>query len=234
MKNLLIILFLGAGLSACSFGVYKNISANNISVINTNQKNAIDSIVEPYKVEIDGEMNQIIGTAHVDFIKNRPNGNLNNLITDILLSAKKEFGLTNEPVICIQNFGGLRTSINKGKVTIGDIFKVLPFDNFVYAVKLPHSAEQEVIEWIKQSGGHPIAGCKVFSDKIVFNNQKEINDDFWVITSDYLYNGGDHALFFNKKIAVKESGILLRDVVIKYIKANPNLLDDSKERIKLN
>lgn len=233
MKNLLLILTLGAGLSACSFGVYKQINAQQLAVTNTERKeNSIDSLIQPYKVELDKEMNQIIGKAFVDFTKTRPNGNLNNLIADILLSTKKELGIINEQVICLQNFGGLRSTINKGEVTLSDVYKVLPFDNYVVAVKLPASIIPAFIAWMKSSNGHPIAGCKLVKDQLIMNNQKIVEGDFWIITSDYLVNGGDNAVFLAEYLEKKESTLLLRDVVINYIKANPNLLDDNKERIK--
>jgi 2',3'-cyclic-nucleotide 2'-phosphodiesterase (5'-nucleotidase family) len=233
MKNLLIILLFGAGLSACSFSVYKKVHSKQIPVLSTNtNQNTIDSLILPYKEGLDTEMNQIIGKAYVDFTKNRPNGNLNNLIADILLSTKKELGILNEQVICLQNFGGLRSTINKGNVSLGDIYKVLPFDNYIVGVKLPSNSIPKFISWMKSSNGHPIAGCKLVKDQLIMNNQKIVEGDFWIITSDYLVNGGDNAVFLSEHLEKKESTLLLRDVVINYIKANPNLLDDNKERIK--
>jgi 2',3'-cyclic-nucleotide 2'-phosphodiesterase (5'-nucleotidase family) len=234
--SFLVLIFIGAGFSACSFGIYKKISFKTIPIQNNKNLtlNSVDSIVNPYKISIDKEMNQVIAKAAVDFVKNKPNGNLNNLIADIILSTKKDFQIQTENVICLQNIGGLRAPINKGDVTLGDIFKVLPFDNFVVAVKLPPTSIPKIIAWITASNGHPVAGCKITKDQIIMNNLKILDTDFWVITSDYLLNGGDNASFFSDKLELKESGILLRDVVINYLKINPLLLDDNKERIKLN
>ncbi|MBI2257710.1 MAG: 5'-nucleotidase C-terminal domain-containing protein [Flavobacteriia bacterium] len=234
MRKLFIFILIGAGLSACSFGFYKKTHFALYEIENNNNqtKGLLDSIIYPYKTTIDKEMDIVIGNAKVDFVKNRPNGNLNNLIADIIFSTKKHFQLTNENVICVQNFGGIRSSINKGDITIGTIYSVLPFENFVFAVKLPKESISDLIQWYKKSNGHPIAGAKIVGDELIMNNRKVLEDDFWVITNDYLFFGGDNALFFNKKFEVRESTLLLREVVIDYIKNNPVLLDDNKERLK--
>ena len=55
--------------------------------------------------------------------------NLGDLIADIIRSASGADA-------AIINGGGIRASINKGEIKVKDVYTVLPFDNYMVAVKL--------------------------------------------------------------------------------------------------
>ena len=55
---------------------------------------------------------------------------------------------------------------------------------------------------------------------------------FWVITSNYLFNGGDTMNFFKDAVETVETKILIRDVLIQEAKFQEILLNDSKSRIE--
>ncbi len=230
---------MGAGFTACSFGLHKTISGNVIAVKDSEKStNAIDSIVSPYKIELDKEMNEIIGLAEVDFIPARPNSNLGNLLADVMLERGKNTLITTfnsiekTNVVCILNFGGMRSTLNKGNLSLGDVFKVLPFDNQLVLVKMKASSMTQIQAWLKESNGHPIAGFKVDSSAILTTDDKSFPyEDFWIITSDYLLNGGDKAAFFNQKIDVQYPKLLLRDVFIDYLKKEKVLKNNLELRI---
>jgi 2',3'-cyclic-nucleotide 2'-phosphodiesterase (5'-nucleotidase family) len=239
--RLLILIFIGAGLTACSFALNKKISSEKIVVITTeNNNNSIDSIVKPYKSELQEEMSQKIAFAEVDFINERYNGNLGSLVADIFLEKGKELeGLKNtkSEIICVINFGGLRASINKGNVLLSDVYKLLPFDNYLVAVKMKKSALNDLKTWLIKSGGHPIAGLTI-DKNLFFNSKKEeisVSDDagvIWIITNDYLLNGGDNASFFRTNLEVIQTNFLLRDVFLEKIK-DKNLKDIQEKRVIL-
>ena len=44
----------------------------------------------------------------------------------------------------------------------------------------------------------------------------DINKDYWVVTSDYLANGGDSYTFFKNPKEKKVMNVLLRNVIINY------------------
>ena len=58
------------------------------------------------------------------------------------------------------------------------------------------------------------------------------NKYFYVITSDYLLNGGDRMTFFEKKIKVIDPNILLRDALIEEAFKQKKLLKSIDLRIK--
>lgn len=192
----------------------------------------IDSIVGPYKESLDAEMNEVIAVAMDDFIPERPSGTLNNWSADVVLHSQISKARLEAPTICILNTGGLRTSINKGKVTIGDIFKVMPFDNEVVWVKMPVSSIPEIEEYMKLRNGEPIAGAKIIDGKLIINGLSKGKDHFWIITSDYLMNGGDNMTFFEKSLERSYTGKLLRDVMIDQAREQKELIPVVENRMQ--
>lgn len=233
MKKIILLFILGASLMACSFGNKKFISVQEINMNQEKSYNVIDSIVAPYKEELAAEMNVVLAQAKVDFINKRPSGNLGNLLADIFLSAYQNSDSL--PQICVINFGGLRTSLNKGEITVGDIYKVMPFDNQIYRVKMPAASIVDIVSYLKNSGGEPIAGFKIVRDQIYDEqgNPWNLLSDFYVVTSDYLFMGGDKMDFFKNNISFIQTGDLMRDVLLTKIAERKVLNDNNQERIIL-
>ena len=94
--------------------------------------------------------------------------NLGNIITDGMLEKAKE--VDSEVAIAFQNGGGIRTSIDKGEVTYGEVISVLPFGNSLAIMELTgaelfETFEHSVKEYPKESGGFlHVAGMQVIFD----------------------------------------------------------------------
>ena len=232
LVHLLFILTVGAGLLACSSASYISAESNSMMVVNDGgEKNRIDSIISPYRVEIEQEMNALIGYAPVDFVKDRPNSILNNWAADALLNHFR-LQYSTLPVVSILNVGGLRSTFNTGNITLGDVFKMMPFDNEVVAVQMPRESLKDIATYLQASGGEPIAGMHLIDGELNINEDLA-SDSFIVLTSDYLFNGGDKMNFFQQAIEVTYLKVLLRDVFVDAVKSQQNLHIDESERIKL-
>ncbi len=232
MKKYLFLVCIGAGLTACSFHSYTHFEAKSIQIKSEEKTvNRIDSIISPYRVELEKEMNQVIAFAPEALINERPSGRLGNWVCDNLLNQYKDtFQI--HPLFCLLNFGGLRSPINAGNVTIGDIFKVMPFDNQVVLVKMPSNSMDEIITFLRKTTGEPIGGFQLIEGNVFVNGKQWIPTDFWILTSDYLMNGGDKMDFFNQKIEVIQTGNLLRDQLLIAAKKQETIQIEKSERIK--
>lgn len=235
MNFKLLLFFIGAGLTACSSVSHTYFESSKVRVEKPSIENAkIDSIVSPYKKELALEMNQVICFAANDFINERPSGNLGNLIADIVLKHAQMKLPKDGEIIALLNFGGLRNPINKGEVTLGDLYKLMPFDNQLVYVKMPAESIFEIQAYLKKSGGEPIAGIRFVGDTILDGSgQPWKRNDFWVVTSDYLFNGGDKMYFFQQHKTQIEEGELLRDVLISAFKSMKTLPSSKEQRIQL-
>ena len=233
MMKYIFIFLCGAGLLACSS--VNVISADSETTAVTDEyavSSKIDSMVQPYKEELNSEMNEVIARAEKDFVSGRPNGSLNNWVTDLVLASQTRNVRLSVPVMVLLNFGGLRNSINQGDVTIGDIFKVMPFDNEIVWAELPMSALKDIEDYLKRSGGEPIAGATFENGSLKLNSENNGASTFLVITSDYLLNGGDKMDFFEKRVSDNTPGVLLRDAMISEAKSQGTLLWNDDQRIK--
>lgn len=227
-----ILLFIGAGLSACSFGLQKTVHTSLITVdkrVEAHIENSLDTLIAPFKEKLALEMNEKIAVAEVDFINERMNGNLGNLVSSVLL--KEAHQIQNDSLICVLNFGGLRSTLNKGDILLGDVYKLLPFDNYLVLILLKKEATEGLKKWILSTGGQPIAGFYIEDGELLDQNKQKWKErDCWIVTSDYLLNGGDHADFFKENLQVIQTDLLLRDVFLKGIK-NQSIPDYREERI---
>ena len=232
MIKLLSIFFIGAGLLACS-------SVNTLSVNSKTEKlndafqanSHIDSLIQPYKDSLSIEMNVVIAEASTDFIVERPGSNLGNWVADAIFVNQTRTVRLSDPVLVLLNTGGLRASLNKGPITIGDIFKLMPFDNELVWVKLPMSVLPEIQAYLIKSGGEPLANAQMDKGILKLNGGKEDATYFWVITSDYLKNGGDKMTFFSKAEDVMLTGKVIRNCLIDEAKLQGILIEDTVKRI---
>lgn len=94
--------------------------------------------------------------------------NLGNIITDGMLEKAKQ--IDSDVVIAFQNGGGIRTSINKGSISYGDVLTVLPFGNPLAIIEvtgeeLKSTMEHSLKNFPAENGGFlHIAGMKVVFD----------------------------------------------------------------------
>ena len=231
LKNFIYIC-MGAGLLACSSVTNIHTSAERVEVNSAyDHENKIDSIVQPYKEDLEKEMLEVIARSDHDFTKGRPNGVLNNWATDALLDNQLRTSKGQRQVMSLLNVGGLRNPISKGDVTVGDIFKLMPFDNTVVWVEMPIEVLPEIEAYLKERGGEPVGMVKIENGKIRFLNPISESKTFWIITSDYLMNGGDNMTFFEKKISFENDGVLLRDIFLEEVKMQKVLRYNDEERI---
>lgn len=139
-------------------GVLQEWNSRLISVDEKNSKG--EYVIQPdtealailnakYKPGVDQLKQTEVGTTEVKLNGVRADvrtkeTNLGNLIADGMLDAAQAAG-TNA-VIALQNGGGIRDSIGAGKVTMGDVMTVLPFNNDLVTITLTGSEIKEAME----------------------------------------------------------------------------------------
>ncbi len=249
MKTIKVFLFivLLAFVTACEHGEYhKQNNATNgeyITVI-LDSTQVINpeyaELIKPYRQKMDSAMNQEVAYSNKEYFKKKPNGLLNNLVTDILLEELKKTSDINID-FCLLNYGGLRRPLPAGKIIKSDIFQLMPFENEAVLVKLKPVAMHDLFRYIFLSGGQPVSDIEMhFEDSII---QKALISgqawdslrSYWVLTSDYTANGGDKMSFFAQRDTMILTSILIRDAIFKHLDSlqkNDILLSaDTTERV---
>ena len=234
IQKILFTIILGAGLTACSSYLATNYSSQTKPVDATQaQAKWVNDYIQPYKDSLDADMGKVVAQAPIDFIVERPSGTLNNWFADAVYSHMTRAVRFQDPVFCLFNTGGLRANINKGNVTLGDIFKVMPFDNMLVYVRIPRSVLPEIAAYLKKSGGEPLGNAMLVNGELKINGDNADSDHVILITSDYLSAGGDKMNFMFKRTELVETGVLLRDVLIQAATEQGTLVVDQTKRIQL-
>ncbi|WP_035711221.1 5'-nucleotidase C-terminal domain-containing protein [Salibacterium aidingense] len=114
------------------------------------------ALLDEYASQVEEVKNQESGGTAAEALPNPRLGNgddtsvrnsetaLGNLITDGMLAKAKEFN--EETTAALQNGGGIRTSIDEGPITIGEILTVLPFGNTLATMELTGAELKEALE----------------------------------------------------------------------------------------
>jgi 2',3'-cyclic-nucleotide 2'-phosphodiesterase (5'-nucleotidase family) len=158
---------------------------------------AAATFLAPYKHEVDSVMGPLMGRVAHNMAAERPESDLSNLLSDILLWAAPQYG--EHPVLAIYNMGGIRAELTKGDVTYGDVLDVAPFENKIAFTTLTGEQLLKLFRQIALRGGEGVSrGCQLvitpkgdlLSAKL---NGQDIDPqaDYRVTTIDYLLGGND-------------------------------------------
>ena len=192
---------------------------------------SILSIINPYRIEIEAQMNEVLTYTKNNLTKGKPQSTIGNFVTDLCLNYA-------DADICIMNNGGLRTNIDKGPISRGKIYELMPFENELVILELNKNDYMGLLQYIVQRGGEPFSGIKITIDnngQIISNSWPvnfELGEKVKVLTSDYLANGGDKMSFFKNKKQYK-IGIKLRDAIIDYCSKKDTINITLDNRIKI-
>ncbi len=191
------------------------------SNLNSEKPTSIDSIIAPYKTELDSKMNEVIGYCD-GLNKGKPESTLGNWVADAISVEAKKYGKVD---FSAQNYGGLRIgNIPEGEITIGKMFELMPFENFLVIVQVDGLVARQFFDKMASNNGWPISSevkYEIIDGKahnILINGEPlEDKKTYNIALSDYIANGGDRCDFFAGKNRINTS-ILIRDLLINRVK----------------
>ncbi len=184
----------------------------------------ITQTIKPYKLALDSLMNIEINTATVELKKELPEGGLGNMVCDVLMEYAAAHSDI-KPDFCLMNHGGLRIpTIYIGAVYVRTLYELMPFENQLFLLKVKGSNCKLLFDVIAQNGGAPLAGLRMkigkdsASEVSIQNMNFDVQKDYWILTSDYLANGGDKADALKDALQVIDLNIKIRDALLVQMK----------------
>jgi 5'-nucleotidase domain protein len=223
-------------LSACATSmsqVLTLIKAKNIPIDeNSPQEATIENFIAPYRQHVDNEMNKVLAQNAQDLVKDRNNPPLNAPITNFFADAvyetvapyyKQRTGQTIDFVLL--NFGGIRSDLPKGDITMGSAYNLMPFENEMVVLTMSGEKVQELADYlIKHRLPHPLSKqvqLQITHDGKITHftiHGKPFNPKatYLVATSDYLMYGGDAMYFFSNPLKTDMLDYKVRNVLIDY------------------
>ena len=201
---------------------------------------AVAGIVNKYYDQIKEKFAEVVGETSVDLKRRyQRESNIGNLVCDTM---RKE---TNADIAFL-NSGGIRTDIPKGKITLEQVFTLLPFDNNLVTMNLTGTQILEILEYNAkmEQGFLQASGIKIRYDvsEPVGSRVKEasigdkplIKEKTYIVTTiDFLAAGGDAFATFKKGGNISY-GISLRDLFVSYLKKHSPVAPRIEGRIIVN
>ena len=218
-------------LFSCSTSYNIQSSDSNITEVKASADSSVLAIIAPYQKAIEAEMNEILTYSKIRLTKKGTESLLGNFVTDLCLNYS-------DAHLCVMNNGGLRTSIDKGPISRGKIYELMPFENELVVLELNKEDYLGLLDYICKRDGEPFSGINITMNKEgnVINNtwpvNFENNEKVKVLTSDYLANGGDKMSFFQNKEQYKV-GLKLRDAIIDHCTITDTITTTLDGRIKI-
>jgi len=226
-----------------SFTLYEN------AVIDSSgeEDSLVRNFIIPYKNHVDEEMNKILSYAPETMDKSQ--GVWETTIGNLLAESAMEmvepifFQRTGQHIdACMFNHGGIRTIIPEGNVTTRTAYEVMPFENEAVVLKLTANEINELAQYvINKKIPHPLSNITIEIDgnevikEVKINGKKlEENRFYYILTSDYLANGGDEMYFFTKAKERIEMNYKLRNTLIDYFAKHDTLPVIKTQRVITN
>lgn len=221
----------------------KNIPISEQSISNTD----IEAFITPYRKHINNDLDSVLSYSPetLDKSKGKWQTNIGNFMADVCYESgdklfQKRFNKKID--LCLLNHGGIRSILPKGNVSARNAFEIMPFENNLVVIGLSSDKIQDLADYLlRDRKPHPLSGMHIVLDK---NNEIEdlkINDKslesnkiYYVVTSDYLSNGGDNMTFFLDPKESYDLDYKLRNVIIDYFKENDTLKISHSKRIEEN
>jgi 5'-nucleotidase / UDP-sugar diphosphatase len=177
----------------------------------------VQDIVARYERQVDALLQLAIGATEVDLDGTNVRTGETNL-GDFVAEVMRQ---TAGAEIALINGGTIRTGIPQGKITVKDIYAVLPFDNYLVAIsltgaQLKQALEHGVSRLEGPSGSFPQVSGLTFTysrsapagsrvkDVMVGGRPLDPQREYVVATNDYLVAGGDGYTVFGE--ALKSAG----------------------------
>ncbi|MDD2380530.1 MAG: 5'-nucleotidase [Mariniphaga sp.] len=181
----------------------------------------------PYKQILEKDMLRVISVCAEEMVKDKPESGLTNFLADLLLIEGEKLlkisGKDFKPDISYFNYGGIRTFLPRGEITVGKIFELMPFENEIVFLQISGHQVKEFLDQIARGGGDSVGGVrfKISGNKAtqIWVGRKPINLDakYWLVTNDYIASGGDGDGVLSKRTGYFSPERKIRDVIISHL-----------------
>ncbi|MDO4496547.1 MAG: bifunctional UDP-sugar hydrolase/5'-nucleotidase [Bacteroidales bacterium] len=185
-----------------------------------------EAIIKPYAEQISEKMQKILGYTDVELTRNYAETTLGNFTTDALRDMY-EIYYGRKADMALMNVGGMRNDIAKGAITLGDIYKVYPFENEICFLEIKGKYIEQLLanRFLNFSGAtaevHSSKDGSKFSMTNIHIDGKPIEKEktYIVATIDYLADGGDGMKTLGQADRRITPGVTIREAIIAYIQS---------------
>ena len=225
-------------LSMTAFGYAQNVSAPKYQYrykmvrIDSTYDSKVDpklaKYVEKKRRQMEKQMQVVVAHTDAELESFAPESPLSNFLTDILLNEASKYvkDTTFDNLdLSMLNFGGIRTSMPKGDVTIGDLYRITPFDNYLTFIVLKGSELRKALGRFTDQFNAPYSGATLVytnnkpSQILVQGNPIDDNRLYKLVTLNFISDGGDHLLENIQFEKIEYTTMTFREFLVAELKA---------------
>lgn len=223
------------------------IEGKQININDTSEPKAeYNSLISPYRDKINRDLDAPLAICPetLDKSKGQFQTNIGDFLANLVLEKSNPIFQKREKKnidLCILNHGGTRAIMPKGNVSARTAYEILPFENTAVVVALKGEQIVEFTNYfIFEKKPHPIAGLtftiaggKKAKNIKIKNEPLVLDKTYYVVTNDYLANGGDKMDFFKKGTQTVDLDYKLRNILIDYLKEVDTIKVTSEVKVVL-
>lgn len=221
--------------------ITEHTEVNELKTVFAGPDNPFDAkavgIIATYNDRIKAELEIVVGEASVDLVRqSKEESNIGNLIADAMLEVTKAD-------VAFQNGGGIRADLSAGKISMEDVFTLLPFDNSLIVMDLTGSHILQILKENITSDKKilQVSGLSVRYDLNAPANAGLVEAGiagkpidplkiYRVATNDFLAAGGDHFAVFTEGTNVVYDDTV-RDAFVAYLRKHSPVSPKIENRI---
>ena len=243
---LLLSLLLSTSCGSFSGGTAKKDFANERSGFSSEHTEMDASVTEDAEVKaflreyaeaLNQEMNRRISISTATIERGQPESPLGNLTADITREHASR-ALGREVDIALLNRGGLRTPIPEGDVTVGMMYELMPFENYITLLKFSGQQIRAIANELAIEGGEPVSGLRMriednrATDILVGGDPVRTDQTYWLATNNWMADGGGPIPTLWEPLERRDTTTLLRDAFIESINTMRRISPETDGRIR--
>ena len=202
----------------------------------------ITEFIAPFKTHLNEQLDAVLCTTPIDLtrIDSDLESSLGNLMADICFEQGNPVYNTqtgNSIDFVLFNYGGIRAPIAKGNITTRNAFEVMPFENELVIAELSGDKIKDLLHYLAiNKKAHPISKLRLklkndtYTDVTVNCVKFDASKNYFVLTSDYLQEGGDKMNFFKEPVSLHKTGYKIRTALIDYFKKTDSIIPNLDNR----
>ena len=184
--------------------------------------------VDKKRRQMEKQMQVVVAHTDQELESDAPESPLSNFLTDILLNESAKYikdTVFDNLDVSMLNFGGIRTSMPKGDVTVGDLYRISPFDNYLTFIVLKGSELKKALNRFTDQFNAPCSGVTMGytnnKPSRILVQGKPIDDSrmYRLVTLNFISDGGDHLLEDIQYEKIEYTTVTFRDFLIAELKA---------------
>ncbi len=197
----------------------------------------ISEYIGPYVREMARTMNRVLTVSEGPFERGKPEGALGNLSADIV-RYRATAELRKRVDVSVMNNGGLRVPLPEGEITVGHIYELMPFENYIAVLRFSGEQIRQIADELAAVNGEAVSGIRF---RIVDGRARDILVDslsvdperhYWLATNNWMADGGGDAPTLWEPLERRNIDILIRDAIIEYLRVKESIAPYTDQRIR--